>query len=186
MGIISLITSCFTGKSTKIENGEKVTPPNSFYDLSIRSLDGQSDIRMSDYKGKYVVIVNTASECGYTPQYKDLQEFHSKYKDSQIVVIGCPCNQFGGQEPGSPEQIGAFCQKNYGVDFTLTEKIDVKGSQQHPLYKWLTSKALNGAGDFEVKWNFNKFIINPEGKLIQYFNSSVKPGDKEFLAVFGK
>lgn len=186
MGLISLITSCFVGQSKKVENAEKVVPSSSFYDLSIKSLDGKSDIKMSDYKGKYVVVVNTASECGYTPQYKDLQDFHLKYADSQIVVIGCPCNQFGGQEPGTPEEIGSFCQKNYGVTFTLTEKIDVKGTSQHPLYQWLTQKSKNGAGDFEVKWNFNKFIVSPEGKLLQYFNSSVKPTDKDFLTAIGK
>lgn len=186
MGLISLITSCFVGQSKKVENAEKVVPGSNFYDLSIKSLDGKSDIKMSDYKGKYVVVVNTASECGYTPQYKDLQDFHLKYADSQVVVIGCPCNQFGGQEPGSPEEIGSFCQKNYGVTFTLTEKIDVKGPSQHPLYQWLTQKSKNGAGDFEVKWNFNKFIVSPEGKLLQYFSSTVKPTDKDFLTAIGK
>lgn len=186
MGILSVLTSCFVGRSKKVDPATVQSTNTSIYDVSIMSLDGKDTIRFSDYKGKYIVVVNTASECGYTPQYKDLQEFHSKYKDSNIVLIGCPCNQFGGQEPGTPAEIGAFCQKNYGVTFTLTEKIDVKGSNQHPLYQWLTQKSKNGAGDFEVKWNFNKFVISPEGKLLYYFGSSVKPGDAEFLSAFKK
>ena len=186
MGILSFLSSCFVGKSKKIEPVAENAPSNSIYDISVKSLDGSADIRLSDYKGKYIVIANTASECGYTPQYKDLQEFYAKYKDSNIVVLGCPCNQFGGQEPGTSAEIGSFCQKNYGVTFPLTEKIDVKGNTQHPLYQWLTQKQKNGAGDFEVKWNFNKFIISPEGRLVQYFGSSVKPSDREFLAAVGK
>ena len=182
MGIISLFTSCFVGKSKKIEPAAGNAPTNSIYDISIKTLDGTSDIKLSEFKGKYLVIVNTASECGYTYQYKDLQEFYAKYKDSNVVVLGCPCNQFGGQEPGTVAEIGSFCQKNYGVTFPLTEKIDVKGDKQHPLYQWLTQKVKNGAGDFEVKWNFNKFIISPDGRLVQYFGSAVKPGDAEFLA----
>lgn len=186
MGIITFLTSCFVGKSQKVENAQTTTPTNSIYDISIKSLNGTDTIKLSAFKGKYIVFVNTASECGYTPQYKDIQDFYAKYKDSNVVVIGSPCNQFGGQEPGSAAEIGAFCQKNYGVTFTLTEKIDVKGSNQHPLYAWLTQKAKNGAGDFEVKWNFNKFVVSPEGKLLHYFASNVKPGDKEFLDVFKK
>jgi glutathione peroxidase len=186
MGILSFLSSCFVGKAKKIEPVKDGGPHSSIYNISIKALDGQSDIKLSDYKGKYIVIVNTASECGYTPQYKDLQEFYAKYKDSNIVVLGCPCNQFGGQEPGSAPEIGSFCQKNYGVTFPLTEKIEVKGEHQHPLYQWLTHKQKNGASDFEVKWNFNKFIIDPQGNLVQYFGSGTKPGDKEFLAAVNK
>lgn len=185
MGIITLLTSCFVGKSKKVENAEQIQPTASVYDISIKSLDGATQLKMSDYKGKYIIVVNTASECGYTPQYKDLQAFNETYKDKNIVILGCPCNQFGGQEPGTATEIGAFCQKNYGVTFQLTEKIDVKGNGQHPLYQWLTQKSKNGAGDFEVKWNFNKFIISPEGKLLSYFGSGVKPTDAEFLKVLG-
>ncbi|MBL7836640.1 MAG: glutathione peroxidase [Bacteroidetes bacterium] len=184
MGILTVLTSCFVGKSKKVDPSTIQATGTSIYDIKILSLDGKDTIDFSRYKGKYVVVVNTASECGYTPQYKDLQDFHSKYKDSGVVVIGCPCNQFGGQEPGTPAEIGAFCQKNYGVTFTLTEKIDVKGDKQHPLYQWLTKKSLNGSGDFDVKWNFNKFVISPEGKLLYYFGSSTKPGDSEFVQIF--
>jgi glutathione peroxidase len=185
MGILSFLTSCFVGKSKKIEQANELTPTQSIYDVSLKSLDGQSTINFADFKGKYVVVVNTASACGYTYQYENLQNFYSKYKDSNVVVIGTPCNQFANQESGTAEQIGAFCQKNYGVTFPMTEKIEVKGSGQHPLYAWLTKQALNGAGDFEVKWNFNKFVISPEGKLLHYFSSNTKPEDKEFLDVFG-
>ncbi|MFM6984079.1 MAG: glutathione peroxidase [Chitinophagaceae bacterium] len=186
MGILTFFTSCFVGKSKKVEGAENIQPDSSIYSISLKTLDGKGTIKLSDYKGKYLVFVNTASECGYTPQYKDLQDFHLKYSDSNVVVIGSPCNQFGGQEPGTAEEIGAFCQKNYGVTFMLTEKLEVKGSGQHPLYQWLTQKAKNGAGDFEVKWNFNKFVVSPEGKLLHYFGSNVKPGDQEFLNVFKK
>ncbi len=185
MSILSLFTSCFVGKSKKIDNAQSITPSSSIYDISIKSLDEKTEIKLSDYKGKYIVIVNTASECGYTPQYKDLQDFYLKNKDKNIVVLGCPCNQFGGQEPGTATEIGAFCQKNYGVTFPLTEKIEVKGAGQHALYQWLTQKSKNGAGDFEVKWNFNKFIISPEGKLLNYFGSGTKPDEEVFLKSVG-
>lgn len=186
MGILSILTSCFVGKSKKVDPSTVQKTNSSIYDIHILSLNGKDTIQFSKFKGKYIVVVNTASECGYTPQYKDLQEFHTKFKDSGVVVIGCPCNQFGEQEPGTPDQISAFCQKNYGVTFTLTEKIDVKGDKQHALYQWLTKKSNNGAGDFEVKWNFNKFVISPEGQLLYYFGSSTKPGDADFLNVFKK
>ncbi len=186
MGIISLLTSCFVGKNKKVESASTAAPSNSIYDISIPTLDGTQTINFSAFKGKYIVIVNTASECGYTPQYTDLQKFQdSVIKGKNIVLIGCPCNQFGAQEPGTAAEIGAFCKQNYGVTFPLTAKIDVKGANAHPLYQWLTQKNKNGAGDFEVKWNFNKFIVSPEGKLLQYFGSQTKPGDPEFLKAVG-
>jgi len=185
MGLLSFLTSCFTGKSRSAPVTDKSMQKESIYNFSIKSLDGSQTIQLSDFKGKYMVLVNTASECGYTPQYEDLQKFHEQYGDS-IVLIGFPCNQFGGQEPGTAEAIQNFCQKNYGVNFRMTEKIDVKGESAHPIYKWLCSASLNGSSDFEVKWNFNKFVVGPDGQLLHYFGSSVKPLDDEFLAVFGK
>jgi glutathione peroxidase len=182
MGIISFLSSCFVSKSKKVEPAKEGAPASSIYDIRIKTLDGTSEIKLSDYKGKYLVIVNTASECGYTYQYKDLQEFYTRFRDSNVMVMGCPCNQFGEQEPGTVAEIGSFCQKNYGVTFPLTEKIEVKGPNQHPLYQWLTQKQKNGVGDYEVKWNFYKFIINPEGKVVQFFGSKVKPGDSAFVA----
>jgi len=185
MGIFSMLTACFVGKNKKVENASSNTPNSSIFDISIKTLDESATLNLADYKGKYIVLVNTASACGYTPQYKDLQTFYTANVSKNIIVIGCPCNQFGGQESGTAAEIGAFCQKNYGVTFPITQKIDVKGTNQHPLYAWLTQKAKNGADDFEVKWNFNKFIINPEGKLTNYFGSGTKPTDAEFLKAVG-
>lgn len=145
----------------------------SFYELSYVSLEGKS-IQMSDYKGKYVLCVNVASKCGYTYQYEELQQLQDQYKEN-LVVIGFPCNQFLGQEPGTAEEIREFCSKNYGVQFPLSEKLDVKGTEQHPVYQWLTSKQLNGVSDDEVKWNFHKYLISPDGKWLQAFSSKVKP-----------
>lgn len=184
MGIFSLVASYFGRGSANLDNISAIDTGYSIYDIKIKALDNDKMIHLSDYKGKYLVIVNTASECGYTPQYKDLQEFYLRHKDS-VVVLGCPSNQFGEQEPGTEAEIAGFCKKNYGVTFPLTEKIVVKDSSaQHPLYQWLTKKEKNGLGDFTVKWNFNKFVINPQGKLIRYFPSKVKPSDSLFLASF--
>lgn len=157
----------------------------SFYELSIKTLDGKGAINFADYKGKKILCVNTASECGYTGQYDGLQKISEKYKN-KLVVIGFPCNQFGGQEPGGSEEIGSFCKKNYGVTFPLTEKIDVKGKNQHTVYQWLCQKSNNGVGDYEVKWNFNKFLIDEQGNLQAYFPSSVKPESEELASAINK
>ncbi|MBL4592804.1 MAG: glutathione peroxidase [Flavobacteriales bacterium] len=143
------------------------------YDIAINDINGDS-VNLNDYKGKYILFVNVASKCGFTPQYKDLQELHNTYKDN-LVVIGVPCNQFGGQEPGTGEEIKSFCSKNYGVEFLITEKVKVKGDQQHPLYSWLTKKEANGVKGSSVKWNFQKYLINPEGQLIDFFYSTTSP-----------
>ena len=148
-------------------------------DFALTSLDGK-DFNLSQFKGKKVLIVNTASECGYTRQYKDLQELHSNHKD-KLVIIGMPCNQFGGQEPGSEKEIKTFCQKNYGVEVMMTSKINVKGDSQAPIYKWLTSKSLNGLEDSSVKWNFQKYLLNENGELIAHYSSSVNPMSKTIL-----
>ncbi|WP_287005773.1 glutathione peroxidase [Xanthomarina sp.] len=145
----------------------------SLYDISINSLTGEP-IDLSSFKGKKILIVNTASECGFTGQYEGLQELYNTYKD-KLVVIGVPCNQFGGQEPGTASEIQSFCKQNYGVTFLMTEKVDVKGGNQHPLYKWLTSKELNGVSSSSVKWNFQKYLINEKGNLIDYYYSITSP-----------
>lgn len=145
-----------------------------FYSLGLLSANGKDSIKLSDFKGKKILIVNVASECGYTPQYKDLQALSEKYAE-KLVIIGFPCNQFGGQEPGTEDEIVSFCQKNYGVTFPISQKGDVKGAQQHPLYQWLTQKSMNGKDDYSVKWNFNKFLISETGELLSYFPSSTKP-----------
>ncbi len=143
------------------------------YDVEIKSLQ-KNPIQLSDFKGKHLLIVNVASKCGFTPQYKDLEKLHKEYADS-LVVIGVPCNQFGKQEPGNNQEIEEFCKVNYGVSFLITEKIDVKGQQQHSLYKWLTSRELNNKKSSSVKWNFQKYLVSPEGKLIDYYFSITKP-----------
>lgn len=145
----------------------------SIYDIKINSLQGKP-INLKDFEGKHILFVNVASKCGFTPQYKGLEELHQKYKD-KLVVIGIPCNQFGSQEPGSSEEIQEFCEVNYGVSFLITEKIDVKGQNQHPLYSWLTNKEFNSKKSSSVKWNFQKYLVDNNGKLIDYYFSITKP-----------
>lgn len=145
----------------------------SIYDININALDG-SPIDLKTFQGKYILFVNVASECGFTNQYEGLQKLFDTYKDD-LMVIGVPCNQFGQQEPGNSEQIKSFCQKNYGVTFLMTEKINVKGKDKHPLYKWLTNKDLNGKNNTSVKWNFQKYVIGRNGEYIDYFYSMTKP-----------
>ena len=163
-----------TISTAKTTSSKKVMTTNSsIYKIAIKSLDG-SLIDLSSFKGKHVLFVNVASECGFTNQYRDLQKLSDIYTD-ELVVIGSPCNQFGKQEPGDASQIQTFCERNFGVTFILTKKIDVKGSTQHPLYNWLTSKDLNGIKNSSVKWNFQKYLVNQEGRLIDYYFSITKP-----------
>ena len=143
------------------------------YDITINDIEGK-EINLNDFKGKYILFVNVASNCGFTRQYKDLQSLFDKYKD-ELVVVGVPCNQFGGQEPGDEEQISIFCSEKYNVTFPMTEKIAVRGSNQHPLYKWLTSKDLNGRKNSSVKWNFQKYLVDKDGNLIDYWYSLTNP-----------
>lgn len=145
----------------------------SLYDIAINSLNGQP-ISLHEFEGKKILFVNVASECGFTKQYKDLQALSDQYQN-ELVVIGSPCNQFGKQEPGDASQIQNFCELNFGVKFLLTEKIDVKGSKQHPLYKWLTTKSLNNKKSSSVKWNFQKYLVDEKGNLIDYYFSITKP-----------
>jgi len=147
------------------------------YDYSFIDING-NDVSLSSFKGKKIMFVNVASKCGYTPQYAELQEVHEKYGD-KLVIIGFPCDQFGGQEPGSEEEIQSFCQKNYGVEFLMASKIDVKGEKQHAIYAWLTNKEANGVEDSKVAWNFQKYLVDENGKYINHFKSGVKPTDKE-------
>lgn len=145
----------------------------SLYDLSINALDG-TPISLSEFKGKKLFFVNVASKCGFTKQYEELQALSAAHPEN-LVVIGSPCNQFGSQEPGDASQIQEFCAVNFGVTFLLTEKLDVKGGKQHPLYKWLTSKDLNGKKNSSVKWNFQKYLVDENGNLIDYYFSITKP-----------
>lgn len=153
----------------------------SFHDLTAETLEGDP-YAFSDLKGKRVMIVNTASRCGYTPQYGPLEELHDKYKDQGLVILGFPCNQFGMQEPGSSSDIREFCTRNYGVSFQMMSKVDVKGDNQHPVYAWLTQKSLNGAGDHKVRWNFHKFLINEQGELVAALGSGADPLGEEIMA----
>lgn len=151
----------------------------SIYDFSIKSLDGGT-INFSDFKGKTIMIVNTASMCGYTPQYAALEKLYEDHKD-KLVIVGFPSDNFGGQEYKDDKDIKSFCQKNYGVTFPLTTRVDVKGDNTTPVYKYLCSKSENGVLDAEISWNFNKFIIDKDGKLLAHFDSKVKPDSKEIL-----
>jgi glutathione peroxidase len=154
--------------------------PTSFYELSYTDIDGKP-VKLSDFKGKYVMVVNVASKCGNTPQYAGLQSLYEKHKD-KLVIIGFPCNQFLGQEPGSETEIEEFCTKNYGVTFPLASKVDVKGKDQHPIYTWLTSKSLNGVNDASVGWNFHKFIIGKNGEWLASIGNRVDPLSAEIEA----
>lgn len=154
--------------------------PKDVYNIKFKSIDGK-EMSLAQFKGKKILIVNTASECGYTPQYKQLEALHKQY-GNKLVVIGFPCNDFGGQEPGTAEEIESFCQKNYGVSFPLAEKVVIKGKDRHPLYQWLMSKSMNGVKDADVKWNFTKFLLDENGQLIDVFPSSVSPLDEKITA----
>lgn len=149
------------------------------YDIPLKTLAGES-IKLSKFKGKKILIVNTASKCGFTGQYEGLQNLYEKYSD-KLEVIGMPCNQFMMQEPGDNSKIATFCKKNYGVTFTMLEKANVKGNSQHPLYKWLTTKAENGVLDAKVSWNFNKFLLDESGNLVAHFDSGTKPMSDEIV-----
>ena len=151
------------------------TNAQSIHSFKVKSIDG-GQIDLSKYKGKKIMVVNTASQCGYTPQYASLQKVYSQYKD-KLVIIGFPCNQFGGQEPGSNEEIVEFCKKNYGVTFPMMEKISVKGSDMHVLYQFLTQKSKNGLKDSEVEWNFQKYLIDEKGNLAAVMSPRVLPND---------
>ncbi len=152
----------------------------SIYDYKIKALDSDAQIDLAAYKGKKILIVNVASKCGYTPQYEDLQKLSVQYED-KLVVLGFPCDQFGGQELDSELEIKQFCSSKFDVTFPMTTIIDVKGDNQHPIYKWLTQKSLNGKGDYAINWNFNKFLIDENGQLLEYFPSKVKPMDEAII-----
>ena len=164
--MFSLFSSDFNKKKSK-------KAPMSIYDISIKNIEG-SEMSLSDYKGKYILFVNVASNCGFTRQYKDLQQLYDQNSD-KLVVIGVPCNQFGAQEPGSEDQISIFCSEKYNVSFPMTEKTYVRGANQHPLYEWLTSKELNGRKNSSVKWNFQKYLVDQDGNLIDYWYSLTSP-----------
>lgn len=143
------------------------------YQFSANTIDGKEK-SLEEYKGKVVLIVNTASECGFTPQFEGLQKLYEKYRDQGLEILGFPCNQFGGQDPDSDEEIAHFCQSNYGVSFQMFSKIDVNGENAHPLYKFLTQEA-KGLLSEKIKWNFTKFLVDRNGKVIDRFSPQKKP-----------
>jgi glutathione peroxidase len=145
----------------------------SFYDIKLNDINGKQ-IDLKSFEDKYILFVNVASKCGFTSQYTDLEKLHQQYQND-LVVIGLPCNQFGGQEPGNAEEIKNFCSSNYGVTFIISEKIEVKGEGMHPLYQWLTQKELNGKTSSTVKWNFQKYVVDKNGELLNYFYSMTGP-----------
>jgi len=158
--------------------------PKGIYDFKVTALDGKT-IDFSKYKGKKILIVNTASQCGNTPQYADLQKIYEKYKD-KMVIIGFPANNFGAQEPGTNEEIATFCSKNYSVTFPMAAKISVKGDDIAPIYKWLTRKEYNNYMDSDVKWNFQKYLINEQGQLVAVFDPRTKPTSAEVINAIEK
>lgn len=169
---------------TAVMNNETVTPAmiaaKSIYDFKVEALDGQT-IDFAKYKGKKILIVNTASKCGYTTQYEGLEALYKKYQD-KLVIVGFPANNFGGQEPGTNTEIGEFCKKNYGVTFPMAAKVSVKGDDKAPIFKWLTSKSENGVLDAEIGWNFGKFLLDENGHLLSYFPSKVTPMSEEITS----
>lgn len=156
------------------ERPQNTLPAMDFHTLKATDINGQA-YDLTALKGHKVLVVNTASECGYTPQYRQLQELYDAYKDRGLVVLGFPSNDFGGQEPGSEQAIAAFCQKNYGVTFPLMAKVHTKGPGQDPVYAWLTQKDRNGVLDSEVKWNFQKYLIDEQGRLVAMYPSAQEP-----------
>ena len=153
----------------------------SFYDFKVKDIDGK-DFSLSSLKGKKVLVVNTASKCGLTPQYKQLEELFKTYGGDKFTIIGFPANNFAQQEPGTNKEIAEFCEKNYGVTFKMMSKISVKGDDMAPLYQWLTSKGKNGVLDSEVKWNFQKYLIDENGHLVDVVDPKTKPDDEKIVS----
>ena len=158
--------------------------PSSIYGFTVTSLDGKT-INFAKYRGKKILIVNTASQCGNTPQYAGLEKLYKKYH-GKLVIVGFPANNFGAQEPGSNEEIATFCQKNYSVSFPMAAKISVKGDDTAPIYQWLTQKKYNNYKDSEVRWNFQKYLINEKGQLIAVFDPKVQPESEEIASAIEK
>jgi glutathione peroxidase len=152
----------------------------SIYDVDVKTIDGQ-ETTLAEYKGKTLMIVNVASKCGFTPQYKGLEELYEEYAPKGLVILGFPTNQFGGQEPGTEEEIATFCSTTYGVSFPMFSKIDVNGDHRHPLYAELTQAADTGGNSGDVGWNFEKFVVSPEGEVVGRFRTPVAPDAPELV-----
>lgn len=177
-----VLTSCSTISKAPSESKQfedaSVNVGNSIYSYKVTDING-NEFDFASLKGKKIMVVNTASKCGLTPQYEQLEALHQEFKDSNFVIVGFPANNFMEQEPGSNEEIAEFCQKNYGVSFLMMGKISVKGDDMHEVYKFLTQKELNGVESSEVKWNFQKYLLNEEGKLVKVVGPRTLPNDPE-------
>ena len=175
-----IASGCVSAQSDAVRNDVSGLSPasgKSIYEFKVEALDGRK-IDFASFKGKKILVVNTASQCGYTPQYEGLEKLYEQYKE-KLVIVGFPANNFGGQEPGSNTEIKEFCKKNYGVSFPMAAKVSVKGDDMAPIYKWLCNKSQNGVLDAEIKWNFGKFLLDENGVLITYFPSKVTPMSEE-------
>ena len=184
LAISAAFVSCTLQANNNTPVTEKETSINitakSIYDFKVEGLEGGT-IDFSTVKGKKILIVNTASNCGYTKQYEGLQKLYDTYKD-KLVIVGFPANNFGGQEPGTNTEIQEFCKKNYGVTFPMAAKVSVKGDDMAPIFKWLTSRGENGVMDAEIKWNFGKFLLDEKVNLMQYFPSKVDPMNEDITS----
>jgi glutathione peroxidase len=178
---IILAASFFGFSAFKKSQNKMNGNPQSIYDFKLKTLSGE-EITLAKFKGKKLLIVNVASQCGFTPQYKSLQALHEQY-GSKVVIIGFPANNFGEQEPGTSSEIKEFCTKNYGVTFQMMEKINVKGAQLHPLYKWLSTKEENGTCSESPNWNFCKYLIDEKGNVVKFFPSKIDPLSKEITSL---
>ena len=180
--VVAIVFCAFSCGFKKVSSrpGTVNNPPEgSIYDFKMVSLTGDT-IDFATYKGKKLLLVNTASECGYTPQYKDLQKLHKQYGD-KVTILGFPANNFGGQEPGSDKEIAEFCQINYGVTFQMFSKISVKGDDMHPLYQWLSDSDKNGWNNESPNWNFCKYLVDEKGQLVKFYASAINPMSEELL-----
>jgi glutathione peroxidase len=184
LGGLSWLSSCLNASKVSAASDNPVItsiPPSAlFYNMKAVTLQGDI-VSMADFKGKNIIILNVASKCGYTPQYANWQKYYDANKE-HTVVLGFPCNQFLGQEPGNAVEIASFCEKNYGVTFPIFEKTDVKGDTQGEIYQWLTDPNKNGWNSDVPSWNFCKYFINKEGKLTHFFGPKIKPDSPEFVA----
>jgi glutathione peroxidase len=179
--VVALFFSCQNQAQKKETTATTKTTPmakETIYQFKVEDLSGNT-FDFSTLKGKKILLVNTASECGLTPQYEQLQAIYEKYKDKNFVIVGFPANNFGAQEPGTNQEIATFCQQNYGVSFPMMAKISVKGGDMHPVYQFLTQKAKNGLQDSEVQWNFQKYLINENGELAKVVSPRALPTDAE-------
>ena len=170
--VVACVAISFKGKKNK-------QAPKTIYQFKVPSIEGKT-IDFSKFKGKKILVVNTASKCGYTPQYEGLEKLYKEHKDN-LVIVGFPANNFKGQEPGTNEEIAEFCKLRFGVSFPLASKVDVVGENIHPLFKWLTTKDQNGVLDATIAWNFNKFLLDEKGNLLAYFPSKVTPQSEDIL-----